>query len=92
MDDHSSVTDRETMVGIGEDFPELRDNVRRICAKYPGAYWRKLEDEKAYPTTFVRELTEAGFLGALIPEEYGGSGLSLRAAADRYRDQVEEDG
>lgn len=81
MDDHSGAADRQTMVGIGEDFPELRDSVRRICAKYPGAYWRKLEDEKAYPTVFVRELTEAGFLGALIPEEYGGSGLSLRAAA-----------
>ena len=81
-DDHSRLGDgRETMVGIGEDFPELRDSVRRICAKYPGAYWRKLEDEKGYPTVFVRELTEAGFLGALIPEEFGGSGLSLRAAA-----------
>ena len=81
-DDHSSVAGSgETMVSIGEDFPELRDSVRRICAKYPGAYWRKLEDEKAYPTVFVRELTDAGFLGALIPEEYGGSGLSLRAAA-----------
>ena len=81
-DDHSSrAAGGETLVGIGEDFPELRDSVRRICAKYPGAYWRQLEDEKGYPTQFVRELTEAGFLGALIPEEYGGSGLSLRAAA-----------
>ncbi len=81
-DDHSSkMGSGETVVGIGEDFPELRDSVRRICAKYPGAYWRKLEDDKAYPTEFVRELTDAGFLGALIPEEYGGSGLSLRAAA-----------
>ncbi len=81
-DDHSSTAGSgETLVPIGEDFPELRDSVRRICAKYPGAYWRALEDEKAYPTAFVRELTEAGFLGALIPEEYGGSGLSLRAAA-----------
>ena len=50
-DDHSSRTGSgETVVGIGEDFPELRDSVRRICAKYPGAYWRKLEDDKAYPT------------------------------------------
>ena len=71
----------ETFVALGEDYPELRESVRRICAKYPGAYWRSLEDEKAYPTAFVRELTEAGFLGALIPEEYGGSGLPLRAAA-----------
>ena len=80
-DPSSAASVGETLVGIGEDFPELRDSVRRICAKYPGAYWRKLEDEKGYPTDFVRELTEAGFLGALIPEEYGGSGLSLRAAA-----------
>jgi acyl-CoA dehydrogenase len=73
--------DQATLVPIGEDFPELRESVRRICAKYPGAYWQQLEDEQAYPTVFVEELTTAGFLGALIPEEYGGSGLSLRAAA-----------
>jgi acyl-CoA dehydrogenase len=71
----------ETMVALGEDFPELRESVRRICAKYPGTYWSALEDEQAYPTAFVNELTEAGFLGALIPEEYGGSGLPVRAAA-----------
>jgi acyl-CoA dehydrogenase len=71
----------ETMVALGEDFPELRESVRRICAKYPGTYWAGLEDEQAYPTAFVNELTEAGFLGALIPEEYGGSGLPVRAAA-----------
>ena len=71
----------ETMVALGEDFPELRDSVRRICAKYPGTYWAGLEDEQAYPTAFIEELTAAGFLGALVPEEYGGSGLPLRAAA-----------
>ena len=70
-----------TTLEIGEDYPELRDSVRRICARFPGAYWRKLEDTQSYPTEFVTELTEAGFLGALIPEEYGGSGLPLRAAA-----------
>ena len=70
-----------TTVEVGEDYPELRHSVRRICERYPGAYWRKLEDEQAYPTEFVEELTAAGFLGALIPEEYGGSGLPLRAAA-----------
>ena len=55
------------------------------CAKsaraIPGSYWNGLEDKEAYPTEFVTELTEAGFLGALIPEEYGGSGLPVRAAA-----------
>ena len=70
-----------TTVEVGEDYPELRHSVRRICERYPGAYWRRLEDEQAYPTAFVEELTAAGFLGALIPEEYGGSGLPLRAAA-----------
>jgi acyl-CoA dehydrogenase len=71
----------ETMVALGEDYPELRESVRRICAQYPGTYWSGLEDEQAYPTAFVEELTRAGFLGALIPEEYGGSGLPVRAAA-----------
>lgn len=64
-----------------QDFSELRDAVRRICRDYPGEYWRKLDNESGYPTEFVRALNEAGFLGALIPEEYGGSGMPLRAAA-----------
>jgi acyl-CoA dehydrogenase len=68
-------------VALGEDYPELRQSVRKICEKYPGAYWRKLEDEQAYPSQFIAELTEGGFLASLIPEEYGGSGLPLRAAA-----------
>jgi acyl-CoA dehydrogenase len=71
----------ETFVVLGEDFPELRESVRRICARYPGSYWSGLEDQEAYPTAFVDELTQSGFLAALIPEEYGGSGLPLRAAA-----------
>ena len=65
----------------GEDYPEIREAVQRICAGYPGEYWRRLEDERAYPTEFVNALTEAGYLAALIPEEYGGSGMPLRAAA-----------
>ena len=55
--------------------------MRRVCAHYPGAYWRDLEDRQAYPSEFVAALTESGFLGALIPQEYGGSGLPLRAAS-----------
>src|SRR5947209_14702940 len=66
---------------IGEDHADIREAVRRICEKFPGAYWRDLEAREAYPTDFVVALTRAGFLGALIPEEYGGSGLPLRAAA-----------
>src|SRR5213082_3894766 len=69
------------MLALGEDYPELRESVRKICDKYPGAYWRKLEDEQAYPSQFIAELTQGGFLASLIPEEYGGSGLPLRAAA-----------
>ena len=71
----------ETVVAIGEDFPELRETVRKICVRYPGSYWNALEDKEAYPAEFIDELTAAGFLGALIPEEYGGSGLPVRAAA-----------
>jgi len=61
-------------------FPEIREAVRRLCAHFPGAYWRGLDRERAYPTEFVRALTEAGYLAVLIPEEFGGSGLPLRAA------------
>jgi acyl-CoA dehydrogenase len=73
--------DADVTVVLGEDFPELRYTVRKICERFPGEYWRALEDRSGYPTEFVAALTEAGFLGALIPEEYGGSGLPLRAAA-----------
>ncbi len=68
-----------TMVPLGEDYPEIREGVRAICAKYPGEYWRKLEKNDDYAEEFVTELSEAGYLGALIPEEYGGAGLPIRA-------------
>ena len=70
-----------TMVAAGIDYPELREAVARICSKFPGEYWRGLDAAEAYPTEFVAALTEAGFLASLIPEEYGGTGLPLRAAA-----------
>jgi len=66
---------------LGEDYPEIREAVRRVCAAFPQEYWRNLEDGERYPTEFVAALTEAGFLAALIPEQFGGSGLPLRAAA-----------
>jgi acyl-CoA dehydrogenase len=69
------------MVELGDDYPELRASVRAICARFPGTYWRALDETSSYPTEFIREMTEAGFLAALIPEEYGGAGLPLRAAA-----------
>lgn len=65
----------------GNDYAELRDAVRRICRDFPGEYWRRLDNERGYPGEFVDALTASGFLGALIPEEYGGSGMPLRAAA-----------
>jgi acyl-CoA dehydrogenase len=64
-----------------EDIAQIRDAVRALCAKFPGEYWRVLDRERGYPKDFVAALTEAGFLAALIPEEYGGSGLSMTAAA-----------
>jgi acyl-CoA dehydrogenase len=60
---------------------EIKEEVRKLCAKFPGEYWRRLDQERGYPTEFVQALTEAGYLAALIPEEYGGAGLKLSAAA-----------
>jgi len=60
---------------------EIREEVRKLCARFPGEYWRKLDEVRAYPTAFVSALTEAGYLGVLIPEAFGGSGLNLSAAA-----------
>jgi len=59
----------------------IREAVRALCADFPGEYWRKLDRERAYPAEFVAALTKAGFLAALIPEQYGGSGLPMSAAA-----------
>ena len=63
-----------------DDHADIRESVRALCAKFPGEYWRALDRERAYPTEFVRALTEAGYLAALIPEEFGGSGLGISAA------------
>ncbi|MFZ0399942.1 MAG: acyl-CoA dehydrogenase family protein, partial [Pseudolabrys sp.] len=64
-----------------DEYADIRDGVRALCAKFPGEYWRALDRDRAYPTEFVAALTQAGYLAALIPEEYGGSGLTLSAAA-----------
>jgi len=66
---------------LEDDYPEIREAVARLCKRFPGEYWRALEDDRAYPTEFVEVLTRAGYLAALIPEEYGGCALPLRAAA-----------
>lgn len=75
------MTEMTPQMSLEEDNPDIRDSVRKICENFPGEYWRKLEAESGYPTEFVQALTEAGYLSALIPEEYGGSGLPLRAGA-----------
>jgi alkylation response protein AidB-like acyl-CoA dehydrogenase len=64
-----------------DDHSDIRASVRALCEKFPGEYWRKVDRERAYPTEFVNALTEAGFLAALIPEQYGGSGLTMGAAS-----------
>ena len=72
MDMHSPANDTHT---------EIREEVRKLCARFPGEYWRRLDQERAYPTAFVTALTDAGYLGVLIPEQFGGAGLDLSAAA-----------
>ena len=71
------MTDKTAKMDLDEnDYPEIRDAVTKICEGFPGQYWRDLEDqsvEGSYPTDFVKALTDSGYLGALIPEEYGGS-------------------
>lgn len=62
-------------------YDDLREAVAKLCAKYPGEYWRKLDRDMAYPAEFVDDLTASGWLSVLIPEEYGGAGLPLSAAA-----------
>ena len=70
---------------------EIREEVRKLCARFPGIYWRELDARRGYPTEFVTALTEAGYLGALIPEEFGGAGLPLSAAA-AILETIHEDG
>ena len=70
-----------TQMALGEDYPEIRDGVRKVCADYPLVYWRQKDEVAEYPHEFVDAMTEAGYLGALIPEEYGGAGLPVRAGS-----------
>ncbi len=68
-------------MNAAEGLEDIRNSVRALCARFPGSYWRELDRERRYPTEFVKALTEAGMLAVLIPEEYGGSGLGITAAA-----------
>jgi len=70
-----------TTAASHDDIAPIREAVRALCADFPGEYWRRLDRERAYPAEFVAALTKAGFLAALIPEQYGGSGLNMPAAA-----------
>lgn len=64
-----------------EQFQEIRDGIRSLCAQFPDEYFRKVDEARGYPEEFVKALTDAGWMAALIPQEYGGSGLSLTEAS-----------
>jgi acyl-CoA dehydrogenase len=66
---------------MNDDYSAIRDEVAKLCQQYPGEYWRIKDRERAYPTEFVTALGDAGYLAALIPEEYGGAGLPISGAA-----------
>jgi acyl-CoA dehydrogenase len=78
---NSDDADDVTVVPLGRDFADIRDGVAKICAEYPGEYWREKDAASAYPDEFVNALTAAGYLAALIPEAYGGAGLPVRAGS-----------
>ncbi len=63
-----------------DQYQDIRDAVRALCAQFPGEYHRRIDEERGYPEAFVNALTEAGWLAAMIPTEYGGSGLGLAEA------------
>nr|WP_186304687.1 acyl-CoA dehydrogenase family protein [Pseudomonas oryzihabitans] len=64
-----------------EEFAAIRDGVRGLCAGFPAEYWRRIDEQKGFPQDFVQAMTEAGWLSAMIPEAYGGSGLGLAEAS-----------
>jgi alkylation response protein AidB-like acyl-CoA dehydrogenase len=75
------MTDTTTFPEDNADLAAIREAVAALCRQFPDAYWREKDRERAYPEEFVKALTEAGYLAVLIPEDYGGSGLGLTAAA-----------
>ena len=68
------------MMNEADEFQEIRDAVRQLCRQFPDEYFRKVDEARAYPEQFVDALMQAGWLAAMIPEEYGGTGLGLAAA------------
>ncbi len=78
------MTDAELMMPLENDYVDIREQVTKLCENFPGKYWQDLEGQppsSSYPTEFIEALTEAGYLAALIPEEYGGAGLPIRGGA-----------
>ncbi|MBT6093431.1 MAG: acyl-CoA/acyl-ACP dehydrogenase [Rhodospirillaceae bacterium] len=78
------MTDQPLSMSLEEDYVDIREQVTKLCEDFPGEYWRNLEKQPpsgSYPTEFIEALTEAGYLAALIPEEYGGAGLPVRGGA-----------
>ena len=69
------------MIETNTDWQDLREGIRSVCKKFSEDYWRELDQKRKYPTKFVNDLTNAGYLACLIPEKYGGSGLNIRAAS-----------
>ncbi len=69
------------MNDIDPGYPHIREEVAKLCQRFPGEYWRAKDKERDYPTEFVEQLSKAGYLAALIPEQYGGAGLPISAAA-----------
>lgn len=69
------------MTRTDDKYQDIRDAIRDLCNEFPAEYFRKVDEERGYPSEFVKALTDAGWLAALIPEEYGGSGLSLTEAS-----------
>src|SRR5262245_38859065 len=69
------------MIDESELHRDIRRGVRQLCARFPDPYWRELDKQGAYPTEFVRAMTEAGYLAVLIPETYGGAGLGVTEAS-----------
>src|SRR5436190_10657963 len=60
---------------------QIREEIKKVCKEFPDAYWREIDSKKAYPDTFVRKLSDLGWLAALIPEEFGGTGLGITEAS-----------
>src|SRR4051812_38948808 len=82
---HATGAEPLITVQTGEDYPDIREAVRRVCSDFPQDYWREKDEAEAYPTEFIDALTRAGFLGALIPEGYGGGGGPPPARGGPFR-------